>query len=467
MRFASRYLVMQVIKSGGMGAVYEVLDERTASPRALKIMHPDLVEDAELRARFEQEARVTGGIESEHVAKTYDAGVDPATGTPYIIMELLRGEELGSLLKQKGAIPVADALLYLTQAGMALDKMHAAGINHRDLKPENLYITRRDDGSGSLKILDFGVAKVLSNGSSKTTKAMGTPVYMPLEQIQGNKDVGPAADRYALGHIAYTMLTGEPYWREESREIGLVALCMKVASGLVEDASVRAWRRCHTQLPTTFDGWFKKATATAPTGRYTTSAEMIRELKNALQGRPVFQTETPGGDRVNTPLTLTALERGDVSRTGERREMPSLSPGPGAPPRPRTLLAVLVPLALLGGGAAAYFVAAPGRRAVAVESPAADTQTAIAPTATTESTAAAKQGATNEVPSPSPAATTSSSADAASSSAVAASASAVASSASTSAPAASSQPVAGPQPTGGPKPRPTATQTGTDKWSIY
>jgi serine/threonine-protein kinase len=462
MRFASRYLVVRVIKSGGMGAVYEVLDERTASPRALKIMHPDLVGDEELRARFEQEARVTGGIESEHVAKTYDAGVDAATGTPFIIMELLRGEELGSLLKQKGAIPVEDALLYLTQAGMALDKMHAAGIIHRDLKPENLYITRRDDGSGSLKILDFGVAKVLSNGSSKTTKALGTPLYMPLEQIQGNKDVGPAADRYALGHIAYTMLTGEPYWREESRDIGLVALCMKVASGLVEDASVRARRRCQTQLPTTFDGWFQRATATAPTARYTTSAEMVRELRSALQGRPVFQPETPRGDRVNTPLTLTALERGDVVRAGERREMPSISAGAGAPARPRTLLAVLVPLALLGGGAAAYFVAAPGKRTV--ESPAADTQAAIAPTASAESTGAAKPGATNEVPSVSPAPAASASADAAGSSASVAASSSVA--ANSSAAAATSQPVAVPHP-GGPKPRPTATPTGTGKWSIY
>ncbi len=441
-RFASRYLVTQVIKSGGMGAVYEVLDETTASSRALKIMHPDLVGDEELRARFEQEARVTGGIESEHVAKTYDAGVDAATGTPYIIMELLRGEELGTHLKKKGAIPVEEALLYLTQAGMALDKMHAAGIIHRDLKPENLYITRRDDGSGSLKILDFGVAKVLSSGSSKTTKALGTPLYMPVEQIQGAKDIGPAADRYALAHIAYAMFAGEPYWREESRDIGLVALCMRVANGIEEDASVRAKRRCQTELPITFDAWFKKATATSPENRYSASAEMIRELKTALTGKPIFQTDTPRGDRVNTPLTLTALEGGDVARASERRvEDDARSP---APRRTRGVLAVLLPLALLGGGVGAYVVASPGTRTPAADSPGAQAAVNVAPTA-----------AASEVPALLPTALPTVSHSALSSGPVEAPRA-----------SASIRP-APPRAAGFPTARPAATPTGTGKWSIY
>jgi serine/threonine-protein kinase len=431
-----------------MGAVYEVEDVKTASSRALKIMHPDLVGDAELRARFEQEARVTGGVESEHVVRTFDAGVDEPTGTPFIVMELLRGEELGAKLKSGGALPVQESLTYLAQAARALDKTHAAGIVHRDLKPENLFLTTRDDGSGCLKILDFGVAKVLTEGTGKTTKALGTPLYMPLEQIQGSRDIGPEADRYALAHIAYAMIVGEPYWREESRDVGLVALCMKVANGIDEAATSRARRRCKTELPPAFDDWFTKAVATSPVDRYPSSVEMVADLERALVGREVLQGPASRGDRINTPRTLTAL-----ASSSKQAQAATPDDGPSSLSTPRGRLplrwAVIAIPVIAASGAAAYFArqsAAPEPVVLPARSEEA-AQTFASPT----SPAASSEPATVE---PTPV----SSAPAASS--LSPSKSATPSSSATSTPAARAAAKS-------PVPRPSATGSAYTKWSIY
>src|SRR4029077_21112745 len=135
---------------------------------------------------FHLEGRVTGDIESDHLVRISDAGVDDATGMPFLVMDLLRGEDLGATLKQRGPIPPAEAVTFLSQVALALDKTHAAGIVHRDLKPENLFVTRRDDGPPCVKILDFGIAKVIaqSQATQHTTEAIGTPLYMAPEQIR-------------------------------------------------------------------------------------------------------------------------------------------------------------------------------------------------------------------------------------------------------------------------------------------
>ncbi len=202
-----------------MGAVYECIHLKTRKRRALKVMLPEIVASASMRERFELEARVTADIESEHIVETFDAGVDEETGAPFLVMELLRGEELGSLLKRRGALPSEEVIALLSQAALALDRTHAAGIVHRDLKPDNLFLTTRDDGAPRLKILDFGVAKVVADDalSIQQTAAIGTPLYMSPEQFQGDGKIGPRADIYALGHIAYALLTGRPYWYDEQR----------------------------------------------------------------------------------------------------------------------------------------------------------------------------------------------------------------------------------------------------------
>ena len=130
-----------------MGAVYEVLDQRTNIRRALKVMRSTSLSDAELRKRFMREMQIIADIESDHVVRPLDAGVDPTTEMPFLVMDLLRGEEVGAMLSRRGALPRDEVLIYLAQAARALDKIHAAKIVHSDLKPENMFITYRDDGS--------------------------------------------------------------------------------------------------------------------------------------------------------------------------------------------------------------------------------------------------------------------------------------------------------------------------------
>ncbi|WP_437754057.1 protein kinase domain-containing protein [Sorangium sp. So ce1389] len=284
-RFRNRYQVLRVIKAGGMGAVYEVMDDVTATRRALKVMLPSLLDSEELRARFALEARITGIIESDHIVRTSDAGVDEETGTPFIVMELLRGEELGSLVKKRGPLPAEDVALYLFQAALALDKTHAANIVHRDLKPDNLFVTVRDDGSPCVKILDFGIAKVIEqhHASTLTRQMLGTPVYMAPEQIRAERNIGPRVDIYALGHVAYAILVGESYWAQEAEVIpSPYLLASELLRGATEPPSTRAARRRSSALPAEFDGWFLKATAVKPEDRFERASVAVSALAAAL-----------------------------------------------------------------------------------------------------------------------------------------------------------------------------------------
>jgi len=278
--FHGVFEVIRCIKAGGMGAVYEVLQTSTQRYRALKVMLPSLVTDPEMRARFELEAKIAAGIESEHIVETIDAGIDQATGMPFIVMELLKGEELGALLKARKRLSPADVVTYLHQAALALDRTHAAGIIHRDLKPENLYLTHRDDGSPRVKILDFGVAKIVAEGSvnASSTKTVGSPMYMGPEQISGEQKVGPAVDRYSLAHIAFTLLVGRPYWYVERKAAdGLFPFMMKLMKGAQVSASMRA-AHYGVKVPEAFDSWFVKAASPEPSARFDSSVEMVADL---------------------------------------------------------------------------------------------------------------------------------------------------------------------------------------------
>ncbi|HSN97229.1 MAG TPA: serine/threonine-protein kinase, partial [Candidatus Nanopelagicales bacterium] len=236
-------------------------------------------------ARFAREARIAGGLESDHIVRVYDAGVDEATDTPFIVMELLQGEDLGGLVRRRGSLPPAEAVLYLFQAALALDKAHTGGFVHRDLKPENLFLTMRDDGSPCLKVLDFGIAKVLSpeEGMTLTQNMVGTPAYMAPEQIRAEKTIGPAADIHALAQVAYALLVGETYWREEAETAGSsYMLAISVLGGVVERPVARALRRISRLLPAPFDAWFLKATAPRPDARFERASVAIAELGAAL-----------------------------------------------------------------------------------------------------------------------------------------------------------------------------------------
>ncbi|HRI72234.1 MAG TPA: protein kinase [Polyangium sp.] len=287
--FHGRYRIGRRIGAGAMGAVYEVVDETTQSLRALKVMQPALVREAVHRERFAQEAKITGKIESDHIVRVLDAGIEPSTGMPFLTMDLLRGETLARELERRVVLPAVDVKRYLQQISFALTKTHAAGIVHRDLKPENLFVTTRDDGSPCLKILDFGIAKVVAGTNQAKATRVGTPLYMAPEQLEGRGTVGPQTDVHALAHIAYELLVGEAYWEEESRsQEGLVPFFQTLAAGPVELPSVRALRRRSLKLPANFDPWFLRAVARKPQDRFASTNEFVQAFDRVCDNRKNF-----------------------------------------------------------------------------------------------------------------------------------------------------------------------------------
>jgi eukaryotic-like serine/threonine-protein kinase len=280
--FAGRYRIVRRLAAGGMGAVYEAVHVETERRRALKVMHPHLFQSAEMRERFKQEARIAAHVESEHIVDVSDAGVDEATQMPFLVMELLRGEELSRRLKRLQRLPPGEVVTYLQQTALALDRTHASSIVHRDLKPDNLFLTQREDGSPRIKILDFGIAKLVREGTSGSTQSMGTPLYMAPEQYRAGSKLTPAADIYALGMMAYTMLVGEPYWKRDLRGAGdVIAFALVAIQGPQEPASQRAASSGVT-LPEGFDAWFARAAAVEPARRFARASEAVQALAEVL-----------------------------------------------------------------------------------------------------------------------------------------------------------------------------------------
>jgi len=332
--FHGRYQVVRCLRSGGMGAIYEVVHLETRRRRALKTMLPEIVADPDLRARFQLEATVTADVESEHVVEVFDAGVDESSGVPFLVMELLKGEDLGALLAKRGRLTPSEVVYLLHQASSALDRMHAVGIVHRDLKPENLFVTKRDSGAPLLKVLDFGIAKLVEQSTrARTTRSVGTPLYMAPEQVSGEGVVGVAADLYALGHIAHTLLAGEAYWEGELKRLGSVyPFLVKVMQGGKIAATARA-RESGATLPPAFDAWFTKATALEPQERFDTASELVETLATALavalprDHAPALALAEDGRAPAGTDATVVSplLDSGGP-RVQDR------SRGPAAPP---------------------------------------------------------------------------------------------------------------------------------------
>jgi serine/threonine-protein kinase len=225
---AGKYQVERVLGVGGVGVVVAArhlqLDERVA----LKFLLPAMAANAEAVARFAREARSAVRIKNEHVARVLDVGT-LESGAPYIVMELLEGADLAQWLALRGRMPVEQAVDFVLQACVALAEAHGLGIVHRDLKPANLFCTRRSDGQLVVKVLDFGISKVIechaqspAGGVTRTSSVMGSPHYMSPEQAQSAKDVDHRTDIWALGVILHELLVGRvPFAGEAFGEIAV------------------------------------------------------------------------------------------------------------------------------------------------------------------------------------------------------------------------------------------------------
>jgi serine/threonine-protein kinase len=205
------YRVLRPIGSGGMGSVFEAIHDDLEKRCAIKVLNDEYSSNQKVVRRFLNEARAVARIRHENIIDVYDFGRSPDKRY-YFVMELLEGSSLADELKQVGALPVPRACLIAGQVARALAASHAAGIVHRDLKPQNLMLIRRAQTEDFVKVLDFGVAKVLTKGELDQTESglvIGTTRYMAPEQCRGGKEVDHRCDVYALGLIFYNMLAGK------------------------------------------------------------------------------------------------------------------------------------------------------------------------------------------------------------------------------------------------------------------
>jgi serine/threonine-protein kinase len=269
---SNKYRLLRRIGQGSMGVVYEAEHLRLRRACAVKLLQPALGESADPLRRFRREAVRAGRVLHEHVVSVTD--YDVADGTPYLVMELLRGETLRALSRRTGPLPAARAIDIAAQVASGLSAVHEAGLVHRDLKPQNVFVTRRADGTDLIKLLDFGVAKLVvpddSLGATAEGSVVGTLRYMAPEQIRNASDVDARADVYALGAIVYELLAGRPAFAATDMH---TLIEQALAGQVPELASLRPG------LPKALLVAVERAMALAPDARFASAAELAQALK--------------------------------------------------------------------------------------------------------------------------------------------------------------------------------------------
>ncbi|XXS76220.1 serine/threonine-protein kinase [Sorangium sp. So ce131] len=233
--FNDKYRVLRLLGQGGMGSVYEVELVETGERLALKCVESELLSRSKTSVgRFQREVRAMAALDTEHIVRVRDAGTDPATGAPYMAMELLEGEDLQRLLNRVGKLEPDTALRIAAQVCVGLQKAHEARIVHRDIKPANLFLARRGEGEVVVKILDFGIAKIKpephqggpTTGLTRTGGILGSPRYMSPEQARGLSDIDYHTDLWSLGVVLYRALSGRiPHEHVEAFGDLIMAIC--------------------------------------------------------------------------------------------------------------------------------------------------------------------------------------------------------------------------------------------------
>ncbi|HEX4512756.1 MAG TPA: serine/threonine-protein kinase, partial [Polyangiaceae bacterium] len=354
--FAGDYKVVQLLSEGGMGSVYVAEQISTGKQRALKLMLPQLVADPRLRTRFEQEARIGSKIDSEHVVEVVAAGVDQAFGgVPWLAMELLRGETLAAYVARHGPLHPRAMLEIMEQVCHAIGAAHDAGVVHRDLKPENVFVAqaRRTGSNYMIKVLDFGIAKVVAEAKTSETAAIGSPMWMAPEQTARGSDILPQTDVWSIGLIVFNLLTRRFFWRAaEDEAASITHVLREIVIDPIPLLSQRAMEvNCHQAFPPGFDAWFARSVDRSVHARFPNANVQLAELKRIFAPwvtMPMAQTPTPSVPRTVPQMPLYAAQPHHHSTTGGMVGAPPPSRSGGTGVLPFVVGGLL--LVVVGGG---------------------------------------------------------------------------------------------------------------------
>jgi eukaryotic-like serine/threonine-protein kinase len=332
-----RYELEALIGKGGVGEVWRAKHVALNSPVAIKFLQGASAQKDAARRRFTTEAQVTAQLRTANAVQVFDFGVTEE-GHPYLVMELLEGETLGQRLERLERLPALEVVKLLGQCARALQRAHQLGIVHRDFKPDNVVVSVDDQGQEQVKVLDFGVAKLVGTleetreqeheprsvpspvGSTfstftRTGAVLGTPLYMAPEQVKDSADVDLRADIWAFGVVAYECLTGRSPFTAESIE----ELFRRIQDGNHARASF-----VEETLPAAFDDWFNVACAPDRERRYPSAFVAFRQLAAALgasddllrSGDPMVSSgerrvlvvpDGSSGDRASGPASMNRL----------------------------------------------------------------------------------------------------------------------------------------------------------------
>jgi eukaryotic-like serine/threonine-protein kinase len=309
------YKLTAQLGSGSMGVVYLAEQAGAARRVAIKVLIPELSQNAEVLQRFANEARATSSIHHPGIVEVFDCHVGP-NRRAYIVMEYLQGETLGDRLRRMGTLPWPEACAIAAQVAGAIAAAHAKGIIHRDLKPENVFLVGDAAAAGEpvVKVVDFGMARLLETESaSRLTMRgtlLGTPEYMSPEQAAGSDEVDHRADIYALGCIMFQMFSGRPPYAMKGVQELLVAHRFLRVPAL--SAQIAA-------LPTWLGELLARMLSKEPADRPSAMQDIARALRTheALPLAPAPGTESPHAEAAPSPAPpATTPPRAQLARIG-------------------------------------------------------------------------------------------------------------------------------------------------------